>query len=99
MSERALRFGHQAEEDLIEIWNYVAQHDIRAADRLLDDLGTRLRLLARYPLAGPVREDMPAGIRHLVIDDYLAFYRLTNDGVEVIRVLHGRRNITAKDMT
>jgi toxin ParE1/3/4 len=56
------------------------------------------RLLARYPLAGPVREDMPAGIRHLVIDDYLAFYRLSDDSVEVIRILHGRRNITAEDM-
>jgi toxin ParE1/3/4 len=98
MSDRALRFGHQAEEDLIEIWNYVGQHDIRAADRLLDDLEARLQLLARYPLAGPVREDMPAGIRHLVIDDYLAFYRLSDDAVEVIRILHGRRNITAEDI-
>jgi toxin ParE1/3/4 len=94
----ALRFSLQAEEDLIEIWNYAAQYESRAADRLLRELKTRLKLLSEYPLAGPIREDMPDGIRHLVIGKYIAFYRVTEDAVVIARVLHGRRDITAEDM-
>jgi len=33
-----------------------------------------------------------------VIGSYLAFYRLEGDSVEIIRVLHGHRDIDAKDI-
>lgn len=98
MKSIPLRFGRQAEEDLIEIWNYVAQFEAKAADRLLSELDMRLRLLSDFPLAGAIREDMPDGIRHLVIGQHIAFYRVTDNAVEIIRVLHGRRDITEKDM-
>ena len=84
----ALRFSLQAEEDLIEIWNYAAQYESRAADRLLRELETRLKLLSEYL----------SEIRHLVIGKYIAFYRVTEDAVVIARVLHGRRDITAEDM-
>jgi len=69
MNPLTLRYAYQAEEDMIAIWSYVAQQDPMAADRLLRELGTRLKLLSDYPLAGPIREDMPDGIRHLAIGE------------------------------
>ncbi|MBL8905946.1 MAG: type II toxin-antitoxin system RelE/ParE family toxin [Rhizobiales bacterium] len=98
MSRFALRFARKAEDDLIDIWNYVAQHNAGAADRLLKGLETRLRLLADYPFAGRIREDMADGTRHLAIGEYLTFYRVAEHTVQIIRVLHGHRDITAKDM-
>jgi len=99
MKPLALRYGRQAEEDLIEIWDYVAQHDVRAADRLLRELETRLKLLSDYPLAGRTREDMLEGTRYLVVQNYLIFYRVDDGAVDIIRILHGRRNISAEDIS
>ncbi|MER8438263.1 type II toxin-antitoxin system RelE/ParE family toxin [Mesorhizobium sp. M1312] len=44
------------------------------------------------------REDIAAGIRHLVVGEYLTLYRVGEDAVEILRVLHGRRNIEADDL-
>jgi len=43
----------QAEEDLIDIWLYIAHDDVRAADRVLDDIEEKLLLLADQPGLGP----------------------------------------------
>jgi toxin ParE1/3/4 len=49
-------------------------------------------------LAGPVRDDVAPGIRHLVMNEYLIFYRVLDEEVEILRVLHGRRHITGSDI-
>ncbi|WP_306796729.1 type II toxin-antitoxin system RelE/ParE family toxin [Mesorhizobium sp. GbtcB19] len=38
------------------------------------------------------------GIRHLVVGEYLTFYRIGDDAIEIVRVLHGRRKIEAEDL-
>jgi toxin ParE1/3/4 len=40
-----------------------------------------------------MREDIGAGIRCIVVGEYLIFYRPIADGIEIMRVLHGRRDI------
>ncbi|MGH8550579.1 MAG: type II toxin-antitoxin system RelE/ParE family toxin [Blastocatellia bacterium] len=49
----------QAEEDLIEIWIYIAQDNPGAADRVLDEVEERFLVLADHPLMGRLRPDMP----------------------------------------
>lgn len=88
-----------AEEDLIAIWQYVARSSEAAADRLLDRIESRWQQLAMYPLSGPLRDDIAPGIRYLVIGEYLTFYCVGEDAVEILRVLHGRREIVADDLT
>ena len=39
-----------------------------------------------------------ARIRHLVVGDYLTLYRVGGGAIEIIRVLHGKRNIEADDL-
>ncbi|WP_263484659.1 MULTISPECIES: type II toxin-antitoxin system RelE/ParE family toxin [unclassified Mesorhizobium] len=39
-----------------------------------------------------------AGYRHLIVGEYLTLYRVGGDAIEVLRVLHGRRNIEANDL-
>jgi toxin ParE1/3/4 len=89
----------RAERDLIEIWSYIAERDPAAADRLLDRLEARWELLATQPRSGAPRDDISPGLRHLVVGQYLSLYRLTQYEVVIIRVIHGRRNITAEDVT
>jgi toxin ParE1/3/4 len=88
----------RAEEDLIDIWLYVAQENPAAADRLLDRIDARLQQLSLMPLSGPPRDDLLSGERHLVIGNFLAFYRVEETGVVIMRVMHGRRDITADDL-
>lgn len=89
----------QAEEDLIDIWCHIAPHNETAADRLLDRFEQRWELLATQPYSGMARDDIAAGIRHLVTGEYLTFYRIAGNGILILRVLHGHRNITADDVT
>lgn len=54
----------RAEEDLIDIWAYVARDNSAAADRLLDTLDQKSLALARNPQIGMAREDIAPDVRH-----------------------------------
>jgi toxin ParE1/3/4 len=49
----SIRRTAQAEEDLIDLWLYIAQDNPEAADRLLDEIEDKLSLLADHPQLGP----------------------------------------------
>ena len=83
----------RADEDLIDIWMSIAADDPSAADRVLEAIERRWLQLAQYPHSGMAREDIAAGLRHLIAGQYLTLYRITGDGIEIIRVIHGRRKI------
>jgi len=87
---------NRADEDLIEIWSYIAIDNISAADRVLDAIEARWDNLARHPYSGVARDDITPGIRHLVSGEYLTLYRLSGSAIEIVRVLHGRRKISSK---
>jgi toxin ParE1/3/4 len=65
---------------------------------LLDRRETRCQQLCEQPRSGVARTDISADARHLVIGNFLVFYRLGNDEVVLLRILDGRRNITAGDL-
>jgi toxin ParE1/3/4 len=88
----------QAVVDLENIGDYIASHDPRAAVRLVDTLERRWDLLTLHPFSGAPRDDMAPGIRHLVVGDYLTLYRVRGEAIEIVRVLHGHRNIEADDL-
>jgi toxin ParE1/3/4 len=82
-----------ADEDLIDIWTNIAANNPSAADLVLDAIERRWQQLAQHPYSGMAREDIAAGIRHLIAGQYLTLYRITGDGIEIIRVIHSRRKI------
>lgn len=89
----------QAENDLIEIWAYVAIHDMAAADALLDRIEARWRLLATQPRSGRTRDDLKVGLRQVTTGNYLTFYHLQDDALVVLRVLHGSRDIGSDEVS
>jgi toxin ParE1/3/4 len=42
---------------------------------------------------GRARDDIASGVRHFPVGRYLIFYRVLDDGVEVVRYLHGMRRL------
>ncbi len=84
-----------ARNDLLEIWFHVAKDRPEAADRLVDSFYERFVLLSEHPLLGELRSDLGDQIRQLSVGAYLLFYVPTDNGIRVIRVLHGSRDIPA----
>lgn len=81
----------RAEEDLIEIWLFIAEANAVAADKLLDRLDQVFRRLARNPRLGPERPDLAPELRYFPTGNYLVLYREIRGGIEIVRVLHGAR--------
>jgi toxin ParE1/3/4 len=79
--------------DLVEILLYIRRDNHRAARRLLDTINGKLELLAEFPGLGQPREELSRSLRSFPIGDYLLFYRPRKDSIQLIRVLHGRRDL------
>ena len=92
-SIRRLLWTARAEEDLIDIWIYIARNNRSAADRVLHALNERSSLLARYPELGRSREDITGEVRSLRFGEYLILYRVDSEVVEIVRYVHGRRDL------
>jgi toxin ParE1/3/4 len=88
----------QAEQDIEAIADYIAERNPRAALELIERFHQRWELLCDFPLSGPARPDLHEDARHLIIGNYLSLYRVKADTVEIVRVLHGRRNIEPEDI-
>jgi toxin ParE1/3/4 len=92
------RKSPQAEFDLTLIWDFIAHDNIRAADALLVRIEAAFDMLAANPLAGRARDDLAPKIRSFPVGNYIIFYLPLSDGIEVVRVLHGRQDIDGDDM-
>ena len=91
MSE--FRLSALAEDDLTAIWSYVAEYDERTADSQIDRIVERLVMLATFHSAGRSRDELAPGLKSFPVDRYVLFYRIIPEGIEVIRVLHGSRDV------
>jgi toxin ParE1/3/4 len=92
MSRRVHR-SPLAEQDYREIWRYIARDNEDAASRLLQTIDRKLELYAENPAMGTKREMLAPGLRSFPIGKYLAFYRIVSDGIQLVRVLHGAREL------
>jgi toxin ParE1/3/4 len=93
---KALVWSPEAEQDLVDIWDYLsAEASGSVADRQLRRLDDGFRSLSRHPFRGRPRGELAAGIRSALVRPYIIFYRVTETAIEVVRVLHGRRDIDA----
>jgi len=83
-----------ASRDLNEIWEYLSEDNLDAADRTLAAIEKAIRKLARQPGIGHLREDL-ADRRHrfLLVHPYLIVYRSSTKPLQVIRVLHTARDV------
>lgn len=85
-----------AKADLIEIGEFIRPHNSTRAATFVEELLDRCDSLADAPYAYPlVSRYERHGIRRYVHRDYLIFYRVLEDRVEVIHILQGARDYEA----
>lgn len=83
----------QAKLDLDEIWLFIAEDNLDAADRFYDHLLSKFIMLAEQPLIGRSRDELLPSMRGFPVGNYVIFYRDTAKHIEIIRVIHGARDI------
>ena len=85
----------QALIDLAEIWAYIAEDSITNADAFAALIDKKLHLLAKQPGKGRARPELGHELRSFVVGHYVVFYRPSSKGIEIVRALHGARDIDA----
>ena len=88
-----LRFSERAEQDLVEIGDFIARDNPIAAAEFVARLEQRCSFWASHPLAGRARGELLPGLRSLAYGRYVIFYQAIEDGAEIVRVLHGARDL------
>ena len=83
----------QSRTDFDEIWDFIAEDSVTAADRLIRLLEETIYLLAGSPRLGRERPELWPEVRSFPVGNYVIFYRPLPDGITLLRVLHGARDI------
>ena len=83
-----------AEQDLNEIWEYIGDDSVEAANRVLGKIESAIYRLTEHPGLGHLREDL-ADRRHrfYLVYSYLIVFRPGTDPLQIIRVLHAARDV------
>jgi toxin ParE1/3/4 len=93
---RRVVWAPKAKRDLRDVWRYyadVASPEI--ADKLLREISQTGLRLADDALRWRARDEVMPGLRSVLVHPYTVFYRLRDDAIEVVRVLHERRHFPA----
>lgn len=89
-----IKYLPKARQDLKEINDYIKIDDSKAALKLIDQIDSSISQLSDFPALGKVPKDQRLGMlnyRVLVVHNYLVFYVVKKDFIQVRRVIHGRR--------
>ncbi len=87
-----------AERDLDVIWHYLADKSVKLADYFLDRVDAQTSLLSDQPRIGHRCDHLIPGLRAVRVlrSPYVIYYRPEADGITIVRVLHGARDIPKK---
>jgi toxin ParE1/3/4 len=81
--------------DLADIWAYIAEDSPRQADAFISRVNSDLYVLVRQPLIGRARPELLVDLRSMSVGRYVIFYipHSRPRGIEVVRILHGARDL------
>ncbi len=83
----------RARLDYLDIFIHVAGHNAPAAERLVRSFDEAILLLQHMPKCGPARAEIGRDVRSYPVGKYLVLYRIADDAIELLRVVHGSRKM------
>jgi toxin ParE1/3/4 len=83
----------QAERDFEAIIDDLTLQSPEAAHQLNNHVTERLKQLSQLPHLGRPRSDIQPGLRGFLVRPYVLFYRIEDEEIVVVRILHGRRDL------
>ncbi|MGK7890996.1 MAG: type II toxin-antitoxin system RelE/ParE family toxin [Leptolyngbyaceae cyanobacterium] len=79
--------------DLDAISEYFLERNVDAGERLFQKFNQRFQSLTRFPKLGKPYPHLHPQIRGLLEQNYIIFYRISLDSIEIIRIVDARRNL------
>jgi toxin ParE1/3/4 len=90
----SLIYRPEARLDLKLVYGRISQNNPGAAANFVRSIDQKARLLAESPRMGRTRPELGPNLRSFPVGDYLIIYEeSTADTIEVVRVLHGSRDL------
>ena len=85
------RLSPAAERDLEGIWKYTREEwGLEQAERYTDLLTAAFHVLAESPKSAPACDHIRPGYRRRNVERHMIYFRTTDYGIAIIRVLHER---------
>jgi toxin ParE1/3/4 len=85
-------FSPSSKRDLLDILENIARGKPGAALQHVERLEPECWMLAENSAIGTARPDLLPDLRSWSVDNYVIFFRPMNDGIDVVRVVHGARD-------
>jgi toxin ParE1/3/4 len=86
-------YTRPAVHDLAEIRKHIARDNELISREFIVRIKEKCRKIASLPHIGSLREGYGVGVRGFPLSSYLIFYRKVNDGIAILRVVHGARDL------
>lgn len=87
------RISPRAIQDLAEINEYLFANNPNAAEQFLSSVTQKFELLANFSNMGRRRDELAPALRSFPDNEYLIFYRPIENGIEIVRVVSGYRDL------
>lgn len=84
-----------ASRDLDDISDYFALRNIEAGERFVESFNKKCRWLVEFPNIGRSYREFDPTLRGVPRDGYIIFYRAIDDGIEIVRVVSGHRDLNS----
>ncbi len=85
----------EAVADLEEIGDNISRRNPVRASTFVDELKGRVDRLSEFPCAAPLRPQWGEGVRIALHNSYVIVFRVSNETVQILRIVHGRRDLDA----
>ena len=85
----------EAIQDLQIITDYLAKTNLTTAEKLINQFEKKCLYLVQFPKIGRIYSHIRPYLRGLPLNGYIIFYRLSQDTVEIMRIVRGNRDLEA----
>ncbi len=81
-----------AKRELREGLKYIRQRDRAAADRIAARMRKSVARIARLPKSGNWDDEVPEGVRFIVVEPFVLYYIVCDNAITIIRTRHGSQD-------
>ena len=97
MKKYNIEYSMEAKQDLIDIKRYIKYNlqEPNTAQKLITKIKREIDSLKDNPEMYSIIDDdiiKRFKIRKLIVDNYIVFYRINDENIQIVRVMYGRRN-------
>ncbi|MDA0590234.1 MAG: type II toxin-antitoxin system RelE/ParE family toxin [Planctomycetota bacterium] len=88
-----VKWTSPAQSDLASILDFLVERNVSAARRFTETLDQKSQLYAGQPEMGSLYPGLDGDARFFLVQPYVVFYRPLPDGIVILRIIYGTRDI------